>query len=329
MSRGRHALLGLVVGVLVAGAGAFSDRSFGADLDSYEGLFETPGGRVRLWDDDGELRGIYAEDDTYGQIEGRASDGRIALEWYGQDTRGEGWIALGESGETFEGAWRVQGDADWAEWRGKRLMSNEDLRWLVVLEGDWEQELDAPDYAFGEMLEAYFRSNPYVAVRHRRFDGRTSLESLLRQAAFLPEPVCLVIAAHGEAGRLKLGTDRVEPRWLAERLVDVPNAIGVHLASCESMTGDTPRELVAALSPRGVVVSGYAESVDWLGAALIDLLYLDLVLNRDFAIDRVEDAIRALMPFAETNAVALHDPVGAAGFRVFPNGQGRIGSGAH
>jgi hypothetical protein len=301
--------IGLLVGL--ASSPAASGEALG-----YAGLYETPEGRLRLHEvESGFVAGSYFEDEVHGRLTGVVEDGRLRVEWRGEDTQGDGWIALEEEGRAFRGAWRVRGDQTWHDWEGERVLEDAELTWLVVLESDWERELDAPDYAFGEMLEAYFRSNPYVAFRHRRFDNRSGLESLIRQVAHLPERVFLVIAGHGEGGRLKIGRDRISPSALGEMLRDAPNVFGLHLASCESMSEGAPEALLASLGGRKIPVSGYVESVDWLGGALIDLLYLDLVLNREIPPVDAASFVSRQIVFANADAKDA-GLLGRAGFRL-------------
>lgn len=289
--------------------------AFAAGESAFEGLFETPEGRIRFRRVATGIAGTYVDDGADGQLSGRVENGRLVLGWQGEETRGEGWIELDENGETFTGGWRATGEKDWHAWAGERIVPDSEFRWLVVLESDWEQELDAPDYAFGEMLEAYFRSNPMVGVRHRRFDNRASLEALLRQVAYLPEPVFLVIAGHGEGGHLKVGRDRIPAKSVGEMLRDVPNVFALHLAACEIMIGGAGEALEDGLAERRIPVSGYGESVDWLGGALIDLLYLDLVLNRDMAPTEAARIVSAQIAFARSGDGA-DSPLGAAGFQL-------------
>ncbi|MBL4844154.1 MAG: hypothetical protein JKY65_01400 [Planctomycetes bacterium] len=281
---------------------------------TFSGLFETRYGRIRLEQHGDAVSGLYRYSGNWGRIKGTVKKGRLSFEWREPTTRGKGEFKLGPKGVQLRGKWSVEGQPQ-KEWNGQRVRPRPGVRWLVVLEAYWEEQLEQSEYSFGAMLRAYFRRYPRVEVRHRRFGDKADFVRAGREIAFLAEPVVLVIASHGVNGQLVAGQERIKPDLVGRVLKDLPNLSLVHFSSCEIFVGDTLKSIRAEL-PKGrkVPFSGYAVSVDWSGSALLEQLYFDLVLGRGISPKRAARFVKSELSFAnDTNAA--DSPLGALKFR--------------
>lgn len=280
----------------------------------FTGVYESSFGRVRLVQTGQQVSGTYA----YGggsTIEGSVEDGRFSFTYQEPTASGEGWFELRPDDSGFNGQWRATGGSEWATWTGDRVEEDPERVWLVVIEAQWELDLAEEEYSFGEMLEAYFARYPNVSVRHRRVHDATDFARAAQEIAFLAEPTFVLLASHGSTGALTIGPDRIGAAPVASLLRSSPHVFGVHFSSCEVAMGNTLADIRAAL-PDGwtVALSGYATSVDWSASALLEFLYLDLVLGRGLSPTYAAQLVESELNFADDGATA-GSPLGAAMFR--------------
>lgn len=280
----------------------------------FSGLFETHYGRVRLDQRGDEVEGIYRYSGTWGRIKGKVVKGRMSFEWREPSANGTGEFQLDALGIQLSGSWRSEGQPE-QPWTGQRVEPRPGVRWLVILEAYWEEQLEQEEYSFGAMLRAYFRRYPRVELRHRRFSGRADFVRAGREIAFLAEPVVLLIASHGEEGQLVAGEERIPPEVVANVLRDLPNLTLLHFSACEVFVGKVPAQLRAALpSGRKLPISGYAVAVDWAGSALLEQLYLDLILGRGHSPQEAAALVKKELTCAGDSSYS-GSPLGALRFR--------------
>lgn len=246
----------------------------------FEGLYDTTYGRMRLSRDGDRVTGFY----SYGggsTIEGTISGDRLEFRYREPTVAGEGFFVASEGGRILEGQWREEGGTSYSAWRAERGEPEPGVVWLVVLEAPWETSLSENEYAFGDMLRAYFERMPHVRVRHRRLYDLADFRRASAELAYLAEPVALLIASHGSGGFLTINADRIGADEIRSALQGAPNVFALHFSACDIMVGDTADRILAELAPgRHVALSGYGTSVDWSASALIEFLYLDLILGR-------------------------------------------------
>ena len=281
----------------------------------FAGLWETSFGRMRVVKTDDGLRGRYTHA-SGSTVEGEVSERRFEFEYQEPDVRGEGVFTLSEDGQSFTGKWREAGQTTWSPWNGRRVVPVEGRKWLVVVEARWERSIAEREYAFGQMLRSFFARVPHVQVRHRFFTSEAGLRRWLGEVAFLAEPVALVLASHGTDAGLTVDGKTIGPEAIAEALGDAGNVQLMHFSACQIMKGGAAKKLQDAL-PVGArfPVSGYTTSVDWAASALIEFLYLDLVLSRGMSPARAAEQLEKLVPFSGDRRVA-GSPIAPAGFRI-------------
>lgn len=253
---------------------------------SYTGV---PGATLEGEVQDGVLRGVYHEPAA-------AGDG----------VRGRFAFALAADGGSFHGAWSAgpgapldPADADAPRWRGRRVVGEPGRVWFVILEENWEGSLREDEYSFGAMLRAFFERVPSVAVRHRYVHDRADLERYCAELSGLVEPVVLYVSSHGSAEGLGIGADGVSPEALGAALRSAGDLRLLHLGACALLAGDAPERIRTAAGPgKSFPISGFVESVDWAASALVDLTYMQLVLEQGLDPADAVAATRRMLTFA-------------------------------
>jgi hypothetical protein len=285
----------------------------------FAGLWTTSFGRMRLVQNGNRIQGVYSgRASLAGELEG----GKFAFRYQEPNVQGEGWFTLSADRRSFQGKWRENGKENWSDWVGKRVDPEAGKIWLVVLEVPWERGLDENEYSFGRMLRAFFARSPNVQVRHKIINSEKGLRRWCGELAFLAEPVVLVIASHGSQEGISVGGKAIGAAPLAEGLRYANNVRLVHFSACETMKGSLARDIGNGLNPaRQLPISGYTTTVDWAASAVIEFMYLDLILSRGTTPGAAARQLLRLMPFAgdRTGADA---PFRAAGFRLVVVGPG-------
>jgi hypothetical protein len=263
---------------------------------AFHGLFDSSFGRLRLVRSGDKVTGLY-HGTTEGALEGEVKGTKLTFRWTEERSKGEGWFEASPDGKTIQGKWRSDGVTAWGDWEGVAATPIPGVRWLIIVESQWEESLIENEYAFGDMLRSYFERVPNVQVRHRRVRQASDLLAVTRDLALLAEPTALWLSGHGDAAGLSLAGDPIDHTTLAPALALAPNVFIVHFASCAVMSGDVPKKLRAALPKgRALAISGYATPVDWTASAVLEILYLDLLLARSTppadAVRIVRDEVR-------------------------------------
>jgi len=104
------------------------------------------------------------------------------------------------------------------EWTRTRNQRQRGLKWLVVVEARWEASLADREYAFGDMLKAFFNRSSSIEVRRRFFHDENDLRRWVRETAFLAEPVVLCIATHGNTKSIEVSGQTIPPETIAESI---------------------------------------------------------------------------------------------------------------
>jgi hypothetical protein len=285
----------------------------------FDGLWDTSFGRMRLVQNGRRIRGVYSGGASLG---GELSGGKFTFRYQEPSARGEGWFTLVADGRRFQGKWRETGKEGWSDWQGKRMEPLEGKVWLVVLEVPWERGLDEEEFSFGRMLRAFFARSPNVQVRHKIVNSEKGLRRWCGELAFLAEPVVLVIASHGSQQGIAVGGKAIGAAPLAHGLRYADNVRLVHFSACQIMKSNLARDIGEGLSPgRRLPISGYTTSADWAASAVIEFMYLDLILGRGMAPEAAGRQLLRLIPFAGDRTES-DVPFGAAGFRLQVVGPG-------
>ena len=267
--------------------------------DAFVGVWNTSYGPLRLSRRGNSLRGFYRmANGRFAEVSGSADLSGFSFSYDEGDAQGSGRFSIDPGGNSFSGSWQSD-RGDKGAWSGARIPSKPGRLWLVVLEARWEESLGERQFAYGDMLNAYFARVQNVECRHRFFDGP---ESLLRAASdipFLPEPAVVVVASHGSADGISCAGATIGADVLAQCFSRAHNLALLHFSSCLVMAGSFPRDLAKLLPPDlSFPISGYAASVDWGASAAAEFLYLDLVLARGLEPADAADRLLELVPIA-------------------------------
>lgn len=281
----------------------------------FEGIWSTSFGPMRLFEHADQVTGSY-ECTGHATIEGRLENGNLVFTYHEPKVSGEGIFQLAPDGRTFAGQWRQQGAAGWGQWTGRRVVPQQDVTWLVVLEAHWQAHLQDNEYAFGHMLREFFARVRGVRVRQRFFANAPSLQKWCQEVMYLAEPVVLVIASHGTAEGLSAYGEIIDGSVLASGLRHVDNIKLLHFSSCLLMEHGADSGWYKALAP-DFPVSGYVTSVDWAASALTEFLYLDMILSKGLEPDAAAAQITQLLPFSGDQPLP-GSPYPPAGFRFLP-----------
>ena len=173
-----------------------------------------------------------------------------------------------------------------------------------------------PEYSFGAMLRAFFARTPHVAVRHRFFSDDASLARWIGELAYLVEPTVLVIATHGAPEGVRVGGHTIGAETIARGLRLARSVQLLHFSACLMLKDRLASEILRKLEGDArFPISGYTKSVDWAASAIIEFMYLDLILSRGSAPETAARSLEQLMPFAGSEPLP-GVPFAPAGFRL-------------
>lgn len=291
------------------------ERPHKAPHQTFDGLWKSSFGRMRLVQEEGKVEGIYAfggGSTLTGRVQGRKLTFTYAEP--STEVKGEGTFVLSDDARSLTGTWRESGSEAWAPWTATRLLPKAGLTWLVVVEARWESGLAEQEYSFGTMLSAFFARSSAVRVRRRIFNDEPDLRKWCRETAYLAEPVVLCIASHGQAEGVQVGGKIIGPKAIADSLKYAGNTTLLHLSSCLAMKGGLAKKIMK-LSHARFPISGYTTSVDWAGSAVIEFMYFDLVLVKNLPPEAAAKQIAVLMPFSGPCPIE-GSILAPAGFRI-------------
>jgi hypothetical protein len=272
--------------------------------ESFTGLWKTSYGRMRLRQDGNTVRGTY----NFGgnaTIEGTI-DGRTLKSKYEQPDgeKGEGTFQLSDDAKNFSGTWQTAaaakgGAAPPGKWTGSRIVPQPGKTWLVVLEANWEHDLTQDEYSFGVMLRTFFARVPNVAVRHRFFASEADFRRWTAELPYIAEPIVLHISSHGSREGIICGEKTIDGKTIAECLKGIGDLRLLHFGTCLVAGGDIPKQIHNALGDSAhFPISGYANSADWGGSAVIDFTYLDLIFSKHLSPAEAARQTRKMLSFA-------------------------------
>ncbi len=276
---------------------SWDGRRVVAAAAGFSGVWKTSFGLMRLNQDGEKVTGCY----TFGErseISGTVKSGVLGFTYQEPSgVAGVGEFKLGADAGSFSGTWKQQDGKLGGGWEGARLAPTPGRSWLVVLEANWEANLRANEYSFGDMLKQFFTRVPGVAVRHRYFDGRENFARWCAELPYLNEPIVFYIASHGTEAGITVGRNTLTGAFIGQQLRHARDIRLVHLGACLAMAGDVPQRIRAA-SGLPAPVSGYTKVADWAGSAVIDFMLLDLVLARQMQPAEAVRQVQKSMAFA-------------------------------
>lgn len=245
---------------------------------SFEGLWETCFGKMRLTVNDNQVEGCYSHE-SGSSISGEMVDGKFQFRYKEPGVEGEGYFILNQDGRSFSGQWREEGEKEWQPWKGCRSCEDES-EWLIIFEAHWEESLAEPEYAFGEMLRNFFKmaGGHHVKVRHRFFHDPGDLVRFCGEVTFLPGSVVLLIATHGDDKGITVGDKSIGDKEIALGLKYASNVKLLHLSGCLMMKGDLPERIFSNLQNPRFPITGYSREVEWASSAIADFTFLSMML---------------------------------------------------
>ena len=205
---------------------------------------------------------------------------------------------------------------------------------LYVLETYWERTLDRPDYSFGEILQSLCRRFARtVDFRHRRITSVTDFRRFALLAAFVAEPVVIVLSSHGgpcgpwmeysavvenEPARTRSEARREATLSLHEVgsiCAECPNVELLHFDCCSVLlpteTANTLQARLELPKAHQIVVSGFTVTADWHESATLEFYYIGLIMKGETPLAAAKKAAESLA-FADSRL----------GFRYFELGTG-------
>src|SRR5262249_47111502 len=241
---------------------------------------------------------------------------KLALRYREPAAEGEGWFVLAADGRSFAGQWRAKETTKWDAWKGRRAEPVPGRVWLVVVEARWERSLADKEYAFGNMLRAFFARTPNVQVRHRFFTDEASLKRWCGELAYLAEPAILVLATHGSPKGVEVDGKVIGAKAIGECLRHAGNLQLLHFSACQVMKESLAQDIAATAGKSyAFPISGYTTTVDWAASAIIEFTYLDMILSRGMNPRQAADQIGKLLPFSGDKGIP-GTVFGGAGFRL-------------
>jgi hypothetical protein len=283
-------------------------------IPTFAGLWQSNFGKMRLLLKDKHVEGIYSFSSS-STLEGTVERNKLTFNYKEPKTEGEGWFELSEDGNAFSGKWREKGTEAWSEWNGRRIGAKPGVVWLVVIEANWERDLEEQEYAFGAMLRAFFARAERVKVRHRFFNDEPTLKKWCREVAFLAEPVVVSLATHGSPAGASVDGRNIDGAALADDLRYAGNVKLLHFSACEMMKDRLASDMVKALEKHAEFpISGYTTAVDWAGSAIIEFTYYDMILVRGMTPEAAAEQVKKLVAFAGDKDVP-GAAIPAAGFK--------------
>lgn len=282
----------------------------------FDGIWNSSFGLMRLFQEPDQVYGFY-EGAGSASLQGTLQGNRLSFRYQEPRVGGQGHFELAPDCYSFQGQWLQEGQTTWGRWEAHRLLPRPDVRWLVVLEANWQSYLLEKEYAFGSMLREFFARVPGVEVRHRFFSNDAGLALLCRDMLYLPEPAILVLASHGTPEGLMTRAGPIGPKVLIDNLKHADTVGLLHFSSCLVMDGGPTGEFNRTLQRElRFPISGYASSVDWAASALIEFTYLDMILSKGLPPSAAADQVRNLLAFAGDEPVA-GSPYPPACFRIW------------
>ncbi|MBY0555428.1 hypothetical protein K2P97_12925 [bacterium] len=283
----------------------FSLPALTADQKSFDGVWQTTYGRMRLVNlKADQIEGVYAYQ-TLSQIKGSVNKNKITFTYTETNAKGEGWFVLADDGLSFEGEWRQSGLDKWTKWSGKKITASPGINWLIVLEAGWENSLEQKEMSFGDMLKTFFAHNQYVSVRHRYFSDEKTFIRWLNEVIFIPEPVVVTVAAHGMPDGVPVNERTIGAKTIANNLAYATSVKLLHFSSCLIMKENFGKEIIKNLNSKTKFpVSGYKTTVDWIASAVFEFMYFDLILNRDLDVKSASSTVTKLMPFGDSKQIS-------------------------
>lgn len=285
------------------------------DVPDFSGTWETTYGTLVLFQEGEEVTGYYTLG-GYSTVEGAVGpDGRLSFTYREPSASGEGWFDLLDGGMRLDGEWRPDGGGIWYGWEGVRAGSGTaPSLWLVVLEAEWQASLLEEEYSFGEMLEAWFARVPGVEVRHRFVHDPDDLAAFCLESSGLPGDLYLVIASHGTSSGIELASGTVSADEFVRALEPCRNLAMVHFSCCGIMAGRLPQAVLSSRDdwPEGFVVSGYTRSVDWAASGMIEIFYLNQILENGLPPSEAAASVLEDIDFSGTSSTATMEGAGFA-----------------
>jgi hypothetical protein len=296
-------------------AAGVASMARGGEAPDFSGLWETTYGKMRLVQRDGRVEGVYSHGNG-STLTGTVERRKATLTYVEPAAQGEALFELAEDGQSFAGQWREKGQEAWADWTGRRVEPVAGRKYLVVLEARWEASLADEEYFFGDMLEAYFARIPHVEVRTREVHDEADLRRWCGELAFMAEPVVLLVASHGTSEGVTVAGKTIGAAAIADSLRYAAGVELLHFSACCIMEGNLASQVHDALKATArFPISGYATTVDWAASAVVEFMYLDLVLARGESPTAAADHVRQIVPLAGDEQLA-GVPIAPAMFRI-------------
>jgi hypothetical protein len=296
-------------------------RLVGAVDKGFAGVWDTSFGKMRLVVQGDRIHGTYAYA-AGSSMDGTIKDKKLVFKYKEPAAEGEGEFELSPDESSFTGRWREKGKEKWEPWTGERVRPVAGRVWLIIVEARWERDLTDKEYAFGDMLRAFFARSAQVEVRHRYYTDEASLRKWCGEVAFLAEPAVLVLATHACPEGVTVDNKVIGAAAFADSLRYATNLRLLHFSACQALKEHLATDIQEKLG--GVVsfpISGYTKVVDWAASAILEFTYLEMVLLRNMSPAAAAEQVPKMLTFAGEKS-APDSVFKGAGFKiVMPRGE--------
>jgi len=284
-----------------------------SEITDFSGLWETTYGELFLQQNENEVSGWYNMNGIC-NVEGIVNtSGRMIFKYVEPYASGEGWFEMFEGGNFFSGEWKEDETDTWYSWEGHRKWE-EQKKWLVILEVEWQESISENEYSFGEMLLEWFNRVENVEVRQRYFHSVEDLINISSEIGMLSGEVYLIIATHATEDGLSVNGEVITAKEISESLKYCPNLKLLHFSACLIMGGEVAEDILSMNEnwDEDFIISGYTKSVDWAGSAIIEFFYLDMILDKGYTPREAAASVLETFPFAGNEGTKWME---AAGFK--------------
>lgn len=304
-----------VVATALAEAAVAAPAADAAAPPQFAGLWDTQLGLLRLTQNERRVEGVYQLDGG-ASLSGEIVGQRLQFTYREPNESGRGWFEVANDGQLLHGKWQADGTEGEHVWTGSIVKPAPGRKYLVCIEARWEESLSEQEYALGSMLETFFARTPEVEVRCRTFHDEKDLTRWCRELAYVAEPVVLVISSHGTPQGVWVEDQTIGPAAISESLKHAATVQLLHFSCCSLMSATCATDIAGALRDTAPFpVSGYTTEVDWASSAVIEFMYLDLILSRGMDATAAAEELTRLMPFAGETDIAGAQ-LKAAGFKL-------------
>lgn len=148
---------------------------------------------------------------------------------------------------------------------------------IAIVESRWWKTGNHSIKNLFEAVAAVHYSNPF-AFGYDMFTDRSSLASVIDARSKDNTTEVIYLATHGDKNKIGQNAAKAVSRAELRNLIIAANTQstikGIYLGTCLTGNADTARFLLVEPTTNLVWVAGYRESVDWIDASAMDMVFM-------------------------------------------------------